>query len=76
MVEGASDYGALVIAMALVPALSGSPQSMNRYVAVLFPAFLILARIRSEAWRQIFSVGCMFGLAFTTYLFVQAYWAG
>lgn len=69
-------YGALVIAMALVPALSGSPQSMNRYVVVLFPAFLLLGRIQSEAVRQIISIVFMLGLALTTYLFVQAYWAG
>jgi hypothetical protein len=69
-------YGALVVAMALVPALSGSPQSMNRYVVVLFPAFLLLGRIEREAVRQIVALVFILGIGLTTWLFVQAYWAG
>jgi hypothetical protein len=69
-------YGALIISMALVPALSGSPQSLNRYVVVLFPAFILLGLIRSEPVRQAILIVFTFGLAITTYLFVQSYWAG
>jgi hypothetical protein len=69
-------YGALVLAFTLVPALSGSPQSVNRYVAVLFPAFIILAHIRSEAARAILSFALILALALTTHLFVNGYWAG
>ncbi|MEZ4570202.1 MAG: hypothetical protein R2849_07720 [Thermomicrobiales bacterium] len=49
---------------------------MNRYVAVLFPAFIILAHIRSEAARAIISFALILTLAFTTHLFVNGYWAG
>ncbi len=69
-------YGAFVLVFTLVPALSGSPQSVNRYVAVLFPAFLILAHIRSEAARAVLSLAMILILAFTTHLFVNGYWAG
>ncbi|MFW6075233.1 MAG: mannosyltransferase family protein [Chloroflexota bacterium] len=69
-------YGALVIAFAMVPALSGSPQSLNRYLAVLFPAFLLLAQIRSEAMRHALTFAFVVGMTFTTYLFVNGYWAG
>jgi Mannosyltransferase (PIG-V) len=69
-------YGAFVLVFTLVPALSGSPQSVNRYVAVLFPAFIILAHIRSEALRAIISIALVLTLAFTTHLFVNGYWAG
>lgn len=69
-------YGALVILFALVPAFSGSPQSLNRYLAVLFPAFILLGRLRSEALRGAITVAFTMGLALTTYLFVQGYWAG
>lgn len=69
-------YGAFVLAFTLIPALSGSPQSMNRYVAVLFPAFIILAHIRSEAIRATISIAFILTLAFTTHLFVNGYWAG
>ncbi len=69
-------YGAFVLVFTLIPALSGSPQSVNRYVAVLFPAFIILAHIRSEALRAIISIACILALAFTTHLFVNGYWAG
>lgn len=69
-------YGALVAGLALLPALSGSPQSVNRYVAVAFPAFILLARISWEPLRNALAVASTLGLALTTYLFVQGYWAG
>ena len=69
-------YGAFVLAFTLIPALSGSPQSVNRYVAVLFPAFLLLAHIRSEVTRATLSLALILTLAFTTHLFVNGYWAG
>lgn len=69
-------YGALVLAGALIPALSGSPQSLNRYLAVLFPAFLLLGRIRSEALRTMVLILSTLLLAFTTWLYINGYWAG
>jgi hypothetical protein len=69
-------YGALVTGMALVPGLSGSPQSLNRYLVVLFPAFILLAKIEQPQVRAAVAAVFLLGLAMTTYLFVQGFWAG
>lgn len=69
-------YGALVAVIPLALLFSGNPQSMNRYVAVLFPAFILLARIRSEPLRDVLLLVFTVGLALETYLFVNALWAG
>lgn len=69
-------YGALVLAGALVPALSGTPLAMARHMAILFPVFLILGRIESEPVRNAVAIISMFGLGMTTFLFVNGYWAG
>jgi hypothetical protein len=69
-------YGALVLGLTLMPALSGSPQSINRYVVVAFPAFILLGAIEREWLRDLLAFTFTIGLALTTYLFVQGYWAG
>ena len=69
-------YGAMVLSMALVLGLSGHPQSLNRYVVVLFPVFILLGRIRSEVLRSGLVVLFTFGLAIETFLFVNGLWAG
>jgi hypothetical protein len=74
--RGEPTYGALVVAGSMVPALSGSPVAMARYMAILFPVFILLGRIESEAARNAIAIASMAGLAFTTYLFVNGFWAG
>ncbi len=69
-------YGALVLAYLMVPAFSGSMQSMNRYVAVLFPVFMLLACIKSEPFRSAIAGVFLCGLVVTSYLFVNGFWAG
>jgi hypothetical protein len=69
-------YGALVLLGALVPGLSGLPLSLARYMVILFPAFIIVGQIRSEPIRHAITFVSMFGLAVSTYLFVNGYWAG
>lgn len=69
-------YGGLIIAGALIPALSGSPQSMTRYLVVLFPAFILLANTKSFVLRVVVGVVFAVGLGFTTWLFVNGLWAG
>jgi hypothetical protein len=69
-------YGALVLLGALIPGLSGLVLSQARYMVILFPVFMILGRIQSEAVRSAFAFVSMFGLALMTYLFVNGYWAG
>ena len=69
-------YGALVLAGALVPALSGTPLALARHMAILFPVFLLLGKIQSEPVRNAIAIVSLFGLGMTTFLFVNGYWAG
>lgn len=69
-------YGALVLAGALVPALSGTPMALARYMAILFPVFLLAGRIKSEPVRNAIAIASLFGLGMITYLFTNSYWAG
>lgn len=69
-------YGALVIGMTLVPLLFGSRLAMGSQVVVLFPAFILLGRIAHEGVRTTLSIVFTLGLALTTFLFVQGFWAG
>ncbi|MDQ3547983.1 MAG: hypothetical protein M3439_04105, partial [Chloroflexota bacterium] len=69
-------YGALVIAMTLVPILFGSRLGMGGHVVVLFPAFILLARIGHEGVRMTLSIIFTLGLGLTVFFFVQGFWAG
>jgi hypothetical protein len=69
-------YGALVLAGAMVPALSGTPLALARYMVILFPVFLLAGRIKSEPVRYGLVIVSIFGLVATTYLFVNGHWAG
>ena len=69
-------YGALVIAGAMVPALSGTPMAMARHMAILFPVFILIGRIQSEPIRNAIAIVSVFGLGMTTFLFVNGFWAG
>lgn len=69
-------YGALVLSMTILPALVGSRLAMGEHVAVLFPAFILLARIPSEGLRMALSVVFTLGLGLTAFLYVQGFWAG
>lgn len=69
-------YGAMVLAGAMVPALSGTPLALTRYMAILFPVFILLAMIKSEPVRLAVAIVFGLGLAFITFLFVNGLWAG
>lgn len=69
-------YGAYVLASALMLGMGGSPMSLNRFLVVLFPAFLLLALIRWEPIRQAIAIIFVLGLAVETYFFVHSLWAG
>ena len=71
-----ASYGAFVVTACMIFGMSGVAQSINRYVAVLFPAFIILGSLQSERLRNALALFLTFGLAMTTYLFIQGYWAG
>ncbi len=69
-------YGALVFAPSLLFGLSGNPQSLNRYLLVLFPVYILLAQIRSEAIRLAIVIAFGLGLALEAFFFMNEMWAG
>ncbi|HYI15289.1 MAG TPA: mannosyltransferase family protein [Thermomicrobiales bacterium] len=69
-------YGVLVIGMTLVPMLVGTRLGIGGHVAVLFPAFILLARIAHDGMRMTLSIIFTLGLTLTTFLFVHGFWAG
>ncbi|HEX5164599.1 MAG TPA: hypothetical protein VFV93_04320, partial [Thermomicrobiales bacterium] len=71
-----ASYGALVIAPSLLFGLSGNPQSLNRYLLVLFPVYILLAQIRSEAIRLAIIIAFGLGLAIEGFFFMNEMWAG
>ncbi|HYI14253.1 MAG TPA: glycosyltransferase family 39 protein [Thermomicrobiales bacterium] len=71
-----ASYGALVIAPSLLFGLSGNPQSLNRYLLVLFPVYILLAQIRSEAIRIAIIIAFGLGLGIEAFFFMNEMWAG
>lgn len=71
-----ASYGVLVIVMTLLPLLVGSRLAMGSQVVVLFPVFMLLARIPYEGVRMGLSIIFTLGLGLTAFLFVQGFWAG
>jgi hypothetical protein len=69
-------YGALVLGMTLVPMLVGTRLGIGGHVAVLFPAFILLARYANEGVKMALSIIFTLGLTLTAFLFVQGFWAG
>jgi len=67
--------GAFVVAGALVNAFTGSLASERRYVWVLFPAFVLLARRGERPWvDRIVTTLSLLLLALFTVLFTNWYW--
>lgn len=58
----------------LLPTLTGTFSSMPRYVLVLFPAFIVLAKIKNKSWSRLILVVSAILLAINTLLFTRGYW--
>lgn len=70
-------YALFLAAGYLIPTLSGSFSSFPRYVAVLFPAFILLAiwgRKLPKVARSVIFVLLFVTLAIASMLFVRGYW--
>ncbi|HKZ84722.1 MAG TPA: mannosyltransferase family protein [Anaerolineae bacterium] len=69
--------GVFVVLGTLIPLSSGLLMSQRRYVWVLFPVFILLARWGERPWldRAITALGLM-GLGLFTVLFANWYWVG
>jgi hypothetical protein len=69
--------GVYVVIGVLLPFNSGLLMSQRRYVWVLFPAFLLLARWGENPWvDRIIFVFSLLGLGVFTALFANWYWVG
>lgn len=67
--------GLFVTLGALIPLFSGLLMSQRRYMWVLFPAFILLARWGNRFWVDRFlTVIFLVGLALFTVLFANGYW--
>ncbi len=69
--------GLLVVLGSLVPLSSGLLMSQRRYIWVLFPVFVLLARWGERVWvDRALNLGFILGLALFTALFANWYWVG
>ncbi len=58
----------------VTPTLTGSLASMPRYILVAFPAFVVLAQIKSNFVKALIATIFLICLTFTTALFTRGYW--
>jgi hypothetical protein len=68
-------YGLYMISTILIALASGTTMSINRYILVLFPLYILLGNVR-EPIRQAISFVSILLLALYTILFANNYWAG
>lgn len=66
-------FMSLTVAAALT---SGTLMSIGRYSLVLFPIFILLAKIKSKTLQQLWIFSSILFLALDIILFVNNYWAG
>jgi Gpi18-like mannosyltransferase len=68
-------YSLFLLGGYLIPTLSGSFSSLPRYVAILFPAFILMGMINlPKIFRVIFSIILSVGLFVSLMLFSRGYW--
>ena len=69
--------GVFVLLGVLIPISSGLLMSQRRYMWVLFPAFILLARWGQHQWvdRAITALSLL-GLGLFTAMFANGYWVG
>jgi hypothetical protein len=67
--------GVFVLLGAFIPFSSGLLMSQRRYMWVLFPAFILLARWGERPWLdRLITTGFLLGLALFTAMFANWYW--
>lgn len=68
-------YSLFLLGGYLIPTLSGSFSSFPRYVAVLFPAFILFGIIKlPKLLRAVFSIILFIGLMVSLMMFSRGYW--
>ena len=67
-------YAVFGILAYVLPSLTGTFSSLPRYVLILFPAFMLLGKIKSKTIRHsLYAISCAL-LALNTILFTRGYW--
>ncbi|MEI6650531.1 MAG: hypothetical protein WCL23_03805 [Candidatus Moraniibacteriota bacterium] len=69
-------YSVFMSLTVLAALTSGTLMSIGRYSLVLFPLFILLARIKNQTVLQAWIFGSVLFLAMDIVLFVNNYWAG
>ncbi len=67
-------YAVFGILAYLLPTVTGTFSSLPRYVLVLFPAFMLLGKIKSKTTRYLLLATSSILLALNTILFTRGYW--
>jgi hypothetical protein len=71
-----ASYALYMLATLAVALSSGTTMSLNRYLLVLFPIYLLAAALRNTELRRAWQFASTLLLALTTLLFVNGHWAG
>ena len=69
-------YAAFMSLTILAALTSGTLMSIGRYSLVLFPVFILLAKIKNKPFQQLWIFTSVLFLALDIILFVNNYWAG
>lgn len=71
-----ASYGLYMLATVAVALSTGTTMSIGRYSLVLFPLYILLAKIKNENFKQAWILASVLLLAMSIALFVNGYWAG
>ncbi len=71
-----ASFGLYILSTLLVCAATGTLMSINRYVLILFPIYILLASIKNKEIKLGWQLVSTLLLAIYTLLFVNNYWAG
>ncbi len=71
-----ASYGIYMLSTVAIALSSGTLMSINRYILVLFPIYIILAKIKNEYLKMSWIIISILLLALYIILFVNNYWAG
>ncbi|MFA7318998.1 MAG: hypothetical protein WC022_00130 [Parcubacteria group bacterium] len=69
-------YAVFMSLTVLAALTSGTLMSIGRYSLVLFPVFILLAKVKNKTFQQVWIFSSILFLALDIILFVNNYWAG
>ncbi len=69
-------YGLYMLVSIIIPLSTGTFMSINRFVLVLFPMYILIALIKNQYLKQAWAFFSILFLAMYIILFVNNYWSG